>query len=222
MNIFDKSLKQKQNFCYKNACEIKKAAISIEPEPEPRPHYHWGSNLRSSKTHSHCLHEAADILSCYSESCRAQGLPKPDQLIYNWTHCLQRLTLPTGVLQEQNGSDPGKGSYSNSCAQHYLLQWYSSQHKLNPNQLSPLNSPAAHQNHIWQQRLPHSQLWYHLSGTKLGTGWGQMPVGPPRKTKRIQYFMDFSVLTFRGHSLYQKLKDQDQPHRVKPKYPCRN
>lgn len=39
-----------------------------------------------------------------------------------------------------------------------------------------------------------------------------MPVEPPRKTKRIQYFMDFLCLHLRGIHYTKNLKDKDQPH----------
>lgn len=74
MNIFDKSLKQK-HFCYKNACEIKKAAISIQPEPEPRPPLTLRFQFRKAPRHTPTLCTRLLIfLAAYSKTCRAQGL----------------------------------------------------------------------------------------------------------------------------------------------------
>lgn len=155
MNIFDKSLKQ-THFCYKNAGEMKKAAISMQPEPEPRPPLTLRLQFRKAPRHTPTLCTRLLIfLADYSKTCRAQGLlpmaaqiwPAHFQLnsrarVSSFTHrCAQ-------VFYRNKMRAPGKGSYPNSCAQHYLLHWSSSQHKLNPEQLSPQQSSSQFASHL--------------------------------------------------------------------------
>lgn len=198
MNIFDKSLKQKY-FCYKNACEIKKAAISIQPEPELRLPLTLRFQSQKAPKHTPTLCRRLLIfLAGYSNMCRAQGLlPMTAQIwpAHLQLNSLARVSYSTHTCAQvfyRNRMRDIQARTVIPIAVHSTMCFTGVPPNINwiLNNCLP-KSPAANLNHIWQQRLPHSQLWYHLSGTKLGTGWGQMPAGPPRKTKRIQYFMDF-------------------------------